>query len=122
MAFGGLSRYPTPQIKKGNALQRIPFSLHPARSENPIVSTVDQIAIPFVFQQVIKRRFECSNDEISMLEASIERAREQYERNADKAVKGCKCQHCQDVRYFNPNLPEVSVKPGIPSLQNRGRA
>jgi hypothetical protein len=86
------------------------------------MSTVDHIAIPTVFQQVFERRFGSADDEISMLEATIERAREQFERNADKAVKGCKCPHCQDVRYFNPNLPEVSVRLGIPSLQTRGRA
>jgi hypothetical protein len=86
------------------------------------MSTVDHIAIPTVFQQVLEGPFVGACDEISMLEASIERAREQYERNADKAVKGCKCPHCQDVRYFNPNLPEVSVRPGILSLQTRGRA
>jgi|694.fasta_scaffold53071_5 hypothetical protein len=86
------------------------------------MSTVGQIAIPTGFQKFIESPFDCSFDEIRFLEDEIEKARKQVEMNAGKAVQGCKCQRCQDIRYFAPFLAEIPLKPWVPSLQLRAGA
>lgn len=67
-----------------------------------------------------------SGDEISWLEGIIEQARWRAERNAGRAVRGCGCRHCQDIRRFHPHLSELPLEPrrpwwfGFPSwMENR---
>ena len=79
------------------------------------MSTLGQFATPTGFQQVLEGTFDCACDEIRFLEAEIEKASKQAEMNEGKAVHGCKCTRCQDVRYLHPFLAEVPLTPGIPS-------
>lgn len=67
-----------------------------------------------------------SGDEISRLEDIIEQAQRRAERNAGRAVRGCGCRNCQDIRRFHPHLSELPLEPrrpwwfGFPSwMENR---